>query len=442
MAQRDGTRLRETLATFLPRRVIERHAREAGVSRRQRKVRVHAFFWTLILGFGTGRARTLAGLRRAYEQAAGHTLVPSAFYDRFTPAVARWLRGVLAQVIATTVERVRLSGPLASFKDLVLTDSTVIRLHDLLSRAFPACRTNHTQAALKMHVVYSVAAAGLRSVKVTAERAHDGPVFTVGKWVRDRLLLFDLGYFRFQLMSCITRNGGYFVVRLKKSADPMIVAVHRRWRGKSVDLVGRRVSEVLPRLQRQEIDVEVEVRFKNRQYGGIRRSATMRLRLVGVRDAQTRAHHLYLTNIPPARLSANEIAQIYAARWIIELLFRQLKQHFRAEDMPSSKRAVVEALVYAALIALAVSRELMAAVQRRLGRRGCRVREERWSKLFAEVARYLLRAVAHRASATTRALLADVDRTLLHEAVDPNRDRLLLLQRVEARAQFALRYAS
>jgi putative transposase len=440
MARPNGTRLRKVLASVLPQREIERQARAAGVLRRQRKVRVQALFWSLILGFGAGRERTLAGVRRAYEDAAGHTLVASAFYDRFTPAVVKWLRALLAQVIAQTVAQVRLSGPLRSFQDLVLTDSTVIRLHDWLADAFPACRTNHTQAALKPHVVYSVAAAGLRSIKLTAERVHDGPVFKVGKWVQDRLLLFDLGYFRYQLMSCITRNGGFYVVRLKKSADPLIVAVHRSWRGRAVDLVGKRVSEVLPRLRRQEIDVEVEVRFKNRIYAGVRHSARMRLRLVGVRDAHSGEHHLYLTNIAPERLTANEIAQVYAARWIIELLFRQLKGQFRMEELPSRKRAIVEALAYAALIALAVSRELRALIQKRLGKRGDRVPQERWARLFAEAARDLLRSLARRTSALTRALLAGVERTLLHEALDPNAGGLLLLQRVEALEQFKLRY--
>lgn len=440
MAQGHGTRLRRAVASMLPRREIERQARATGVLGRQRKVRVHALFWSLVLGYGTGRVRTLAGLRRSYEDAAGHTLSASAFYDRLTPAVARWLRALLAQAIARTVAQVRLRGPLRSFQDLVLTDSTVIRLHELLAGAFPACRTNHTQAALKLHVVYSVAAVGLRSIKLTAERAHDGPVFTVGRWVKDRLLLFDLGYFRYQLMSCITRNGGFYVVRLKKSADPLIVAVHRSWRGRAVDLVGKRVSEVLPRLQRQEIDVEVEVCFKNRIYAGVRRSARMRMRLVGVRDDHSGEHHLYLTNVPPHRLTANEIAQVYAARWIIELLFRQLKGQFRAEDLPSSKRAIVEALVYASLIALAVSRELMGMIQRCLGKRGQRVPQERWARLFADAARDLLRSLARRTSALTRALLAGVERILLHEAVDPNAGRLLLLQRVEALEQFKLRY--
>jgi IS4 transposase len=330
---------------------------------------------------------------------------------------------------------------LSSFRDLILTDSTVVRLHDLLAKAFPACRTNHTLAALKMHTVFSVAAAGPRSIKLTAERVHDGPVFQVGRWVKDRLLIFDLGYFRYQLMSCITRNGGFFIVRLKKSADPMIVATHRRWRGRAVALVGKRVSEVVGRLQREILDVDVEVRFKNRRYSGIRRSATMRLRLVGVRDQHTGEHHLYLTNISPDRLAADEIAQTYAARWLIELFFRQLKSQLRLENLPSRKRPIVEALIYASLLTFAVSRALKIAIQRRLGALAARVPDDRWHRLFAEASRDLLWIVTRRAGLLTAALAVNLQRTLLHEAVDPNARRALLLSRVESRSQFAARYA-
>src|SRR5690606_15934005 len=148
--------------------------------------------WTLVLGFGAGRERTIAGLRRAFEITTGISLAPSAFYDRFTPALVKLMKAVVGRVLAEIAEPSRqLGGVLASFRDVVMTDSTVIRLHDLLQKAYPACRTNHTRAALKMHTVLSVHGAGPRSIKITSERVHDGPVFKVGKWVRERLLVFD-----------------------------------------------------------------------------------------------------------------------------------------------------------------------------------------------------------------------------------------------------------
>lgn len=176
-------------------------------ARRERKVRAAAFIWALVLGFAGGRGRSLAGLRRAYEETTRTRLAPSAFYDRFTPALVKVLRTVVAGLLAKVAAPARaLAGPLAAFRDLVVTDATVIRLHALLERSFPACRTNHTKAALKLHTVMSATGAGPRSIKVISERAHDGPIFRVGPWVRDRLLVFDLAYFRFQLFSCIDRN--------------------------------------------------------------------------------------------------------------------------------------------------------------------------------------------------------------------------------------------
>ncbi len=436
MARPQRIDIPQTLATLFRAKLLSQLAKQAGVLVRARKVQVQALFWTLVLGFGLGPHRTVAGLRRAYQMATGVVLAASSFYDRFTPALVRFLKKATAHALQqVAAPRRSLQGVLSSFADLVVTDSTVIRLHDLLKVAFPACRTNHTQAALKLHAVLNVTGAAMRSIKLTAERAHDGPVFSVGRWVKDRLLLFDLAYFRYQLFSCIDRNGGYFIARLKKNADPLIVGTNRRWRGKSVPLVGHPVREVVDRLQRQCLDVTVQVRFKRRTYGGVRHSGTARFRLVGVRDARSGDYHLYLTNIPPQRLSPEEIAQSYSARWLVELFFRQCKQHCRADQMPSGKREVVEALLYAALLTWLVTRALLCALCRCGGVSAGRVPQERWAALLGSVALELLRLVLHPTEATSRRT-RDLLRMLLHEAVDPNVKRRQLLERVESCTQF------
>ena len=436
MARRQRIDIPQVLTTLLPPQELARMATEAHVVQRQRKFDVHAFFWTLVLGFGTGHHRTLAALRRAYKLATGQSVAPSSFYDRFTPALVRFLKATVLWALTRVAQPVRqLRGKLSEFSDLVVTDSTVIRLHDLLESTFPACRTNHTRAALKMHTVLSVLGTGPRSIRITSERVHDGPVFQVGPWVKGRLLLFDLGYFRYQLLSCINRNGGFFIVRLKSNANPLIVGVNQRGRGRSVDLVGQRIQDVRPRLQRQSLDVQVEVTFKRRVYSGVRHKGTERFRLVGVRDARTGDYHLYLTNIPPERLEAHDIAQTYAARWLVELFFRELKSHYRADQMPSGERPVVEALLYAVLWTVIVSRTLLETARRKLGAQGRRLPTERWAIVFAAVALDLLRLVVGPVRAGT------LERFLLHEGIAPNVKRVLLLERVEAGTQFHHRYA-
>jgi IS4 transposase len=231
MARVKSIPIRETLRQLFPTAFLFTLARSSGAFQRLRQVDPAALFWTVVLGFGVGRQRTLASLRRAYEKTTGQRIEESSFYDRFNRGFAAMLKSAVEHAMMDLVGVGRkLRGPLEGFRDVILTDSTVIRLHDFLARDFPGCRTNHTKSALKAHAILSVAGLGKASIEVTGERAHDGPVFKVGKWVKDHLLLFDLGYFRYQLFACIHRNGGYFLTRLKANANPTIVATAARFR--------------------------------------------------------------------------------------------------------------------------------------------------------------------------------------------------------------------
>lgn len=431
MARRQSIGIRHHLTSLIPTRRLNGLARQVGVVQRERKVKPLALFWTIVLAFGAGGERTLAGLRRAYEKSSGQTLVPSAFYDRFTKPLAAFFRAVMLELLEGLQQaEVKFRGLLEPFRDVLATDSTLVKLHDLLERRYPACRTNHTKAAAKLHVVMSVKGEGPRSVKLTSGRQHDGPVFRVGRWVRDRLLLFDLGYFRYQLFDCIDRHGGYFISRLKENANPEIVATLRQWRGRSVPLVGERLRDVIDRLQRETLDAEVEVVFRRRVYAGSRTGARRRLRLVGVRDARTGRYHLYVTNIAPERLSAEEVARVYSCRWQIELLFKEMKSHYGMEGLPSRKGPIVETLLYATVVTLVVSRRLLRAVREALRSLGRLIPEGRWAAIFATVALEILNLLlAPLRAARDRARWLEA--MLLHEAVDPNLSRHLLLARVE-----------
>lgn len=440
MARAKSIGLRDRLTTLLPHKTLWELARETGFLVRSRKIKPPAFLWTLVFGFAFGGERTLAALRRAYETATGKRLVPSAFRDRFDATLVRFIQAAVGLVLDRLAEPSRaLAGELAAFKEVLVTDATVIRLHDFLAKAFPGCRTNHTKAALKLHVVMRVNGNGPKSVKVTAERKNDGKVLRVGKWVKDRLLLFDLGsYYRYQLFDCIRRNDGYFLTRLKNNANPLIVGVHRQWRGASVPLVGQRLQDVLGRLQREEVDAEIEVQFKRRSYAGKRSSARQRFRLVGLRNDDTGGYHLYVTNLPADRFSAKDVAAIYRARWTIELLFKSLKSDFALDQMPSRNKHAVLALVYASILTWVASRELLIAVRQLLAEDGLRVTQGRWTRLLRTWAAPLLLVVTSPPRYTSE-LVRAIEFALLVEAPDPHRARMSLGEEVEHGIPFSRR---
>lgn len=411
MAKTNCIDMRRTLSKVVSKRFLEKSAVESGFIVRDRKIDAVAFFWTLVLGFGVGSAKSFASLRRCYERETGESLVPSAFYDRFTPALVAWLECVLTQVLSHAAEPARaLRGRLSAFQDVLLMDGTVLRLHDQLEKCFAACRTNHTKAAAKLTVVMSVVGRGPRRLELTSERRHDSKLHGVGEWVRGRLLLFDLGYYSYLMFSTIGRYGGFFVTRLKDNANPVIVD--------EGPLCGQSLQDVLASIRRPVLDTRVQVRFK-RKNGSIGHAIH---RVVAIRNDETRRYHLYITNVAPEMLDAQDIARVYAARWEIEILFRQLKSQFRLDQFPSSKKEAVRALIMASIITLVVSRTFWMDVQRRNRHLADRIPHERFAKLFEVLSQpFLTLLIAGRRSAARRQ--NDLMRFLLKEMIDPNRTR-------------------
>ncbi len=220
---------------------------------------------------------------------------------------------------------------------------------------------------------------------------------------------------------------------MKANANPTITALNRVHRGRAVPVVGEKLRDVADRLRREVLDVEVDVRFQRRIYGGRARHDVQSLRVVGIRDARTGEHHFYITNLPVEKLAAEDIRATYALRWQIELLFKELKHNYRIDQMPSSKRHVVEALLYAAILTLIVSRRLLALVRRALSDLADRIPVQRWAALLEAISTELLLIVT-RPPRELKSLLQRVSATLLHEAVDPNANRPGLLAAVEARS--------
>jgi hypothetical protein len=59
---------------------------------------------------------------------------------------------------------------------------------------------------------------GPKSVALFPENTNEIKTLRIGPWIRDRILLIDLGFFKYQIFTWIKENGGCFVSRLKSNA--------------------------------------------------------------------------------------------------------------------------------------------------------------------------------------------------------------------------------
>jgi putative transposase len=342
---------------LFPSEFLEEHAEELGVVERESKLQVPVLVWALVFGFAAGERRTLAGFRRSYNATADKPISPGGFYQRLTPSLAEYLRDLVEHGLDEVAVPEAVDADIDRFRDVMIADGTVLRLHELLSEQFQA--RHEEQAGAKLHLLHNATDQTIERLDVTDEKTHDSTLFKTGSWLQGRLVLLDLAYFKYRRFALIDENDGYFVSRLKENANPVITAELREWRGRAIPLEGKQIHDVVGDLSRKYIDVEVKAEFKRGPYNGTQSLDKKQFRVVGVRDEDADNYHLYITNLPREEFLPADLATLYRCRWEVETLFRELKTQYELDEFDTSNPAVVEILLYAALLSLLVSRDLL-----------------------------------------------------------------------------------
>ena len=102
----------------------------------------------------------------------------------------------------------------------MIADGTVLRLHEFLSDQFQA--RHEEQAGAKLHLLHNATEQTIERLDTADEKTHDSTLFNTGPWLENRLILFDLAYFKYRRFALIDENDGYLLSRLKQNANPLI----------------------------------------------------------------------------------------------------------------------------------------------------------------------------------------------------------------------------
>jgi IS4 transposase len=411
---------------------LRERARATNIVERERKFDIVALFYTLSFGFAAGSDRSLqAFLERYVEIADCDELSYAAFHEWFEPGFVALLREILDDAIENLdTGRDDLNGRLERFRDVLIADATIVSLYEDAADVYAA--TGDDQAGLKLHLTESLSTGLPTRFQTTDAKTQERSQLPTGEWVAGALILLDLGFYDFWLFDRIDSNNGWFVSRVKDDANFEIVEELRTWRGNSIPLEGKSLQDVLDDLQRQEIDVRITLSFDLKR--GSSGSRTRTFRLVGIRNEESDGYHLYLTNLSREDYSAPDIAQLYRARWEVELLFKELKSRFGLDEINTTDTYIIEALIIMAAISLLMSRVIVDELRRlevtqgvkedaadadesasRLPRRRCSLAVERHAHL---IQLYLMLELGYE--------LPDLDELLLLVSREPNphRDRL------------------
>ncbi len=342
------TVLSHRLHSFLSAEDIAGIAREVGFGSRVRKCPPVLFFWTLVLGLNAEAKRTLSGLRRFFVSTTGRSISSAAFQKRFTSEAAAMFQRIFECLLEKGLAAARAPLPrrLRRFRDIIAVDSTAFPLHEKLAKHFRGYKTRGTKAMARVSVTMGLADHRLRTADVSSGRRSETRFFRVTKKLAGYLVVMDLGYYSIQRFRDLARVGAHFISRLKKDANPEILAVHQG-SSRPKRIVGKRLKEV--RFRDRFVDFDARL-------GQGRNSIVVRI--VGVWNDGESRYHFYLSQLDRKSFGPTDISEAYRLRWQIELLFRELKQIARLSHIPTSKKETALCLIYASLIVHLITRHL------------------------------------------------------------------------------------
>ena len=225
----------------------------------------------------------------------------------------------------------RLKG--LSIRNLKIIDSTTIRLFsEILSGVGRKPQQGgKRKGGIKVHAMMDAFSGVAEFVRMTAAREHDRKFLYHLKLPANSWLVFDKGYNVYQQFNKWTTQKVWFVTRMRENAGFHVTKV-------IVDKTRKRKAKGV--LKEQYITVPI------RKNGAVIQG--FKLRRITFRSDDGNVY-VFITNnftLPPT-----QIATIYKNRWMIELLFKQIKQNFPLRYFWGESSNAIKMQVYCVLMA-------------------------------------------------------------------------------------------
>ena len=196
---------------------------------------------------------------------------------------------------------------------------------DLCLCAFPWADFRSTKGAIKLHVGLNHEGDLPEFATITEGKTSDIEIGRTLEFPKGSIVAIDRGYNDYAWYNQLTEKGIFFVTRLKSNAKSRVV--QRR-----------------PILTDKGLTSDQTIEFTGVETA---KKCPIQLRRIGYRDPETGKHYVFLTN--NFKLAAKTIADIYKARWQVELFFKWIKQNLKIQSFIGTSKNAVMTQIWIAL---------------------------------------------------------------------------------------------
>jgi hypothetical protein len=310
-------------------------AASSGVIIRHRKFTGLSLARTFVLGFLQNPQASDEELAQMAVQ-CGAEVTPQAIDQRHTPRLVSFLKELFCQATKMVVGSHKALAPLLErFSNVTVLDSSTITLPDELRNQYAGCggSCGGGASAMKLQTELDLRSGALSHVEIEPGRSPDGA--TSRQHARrgpGSLRITDLGYFNMAVFAEMDHEGEYFLSRLQFGTSVLLpekgAIVLLDWLSKQagpfVDqpiLLGKE-----QRLPCRLIAWRVPEEQANRRRQKLRREHRSKYGTEPIAERLAWCDWVILvTNVPAEKLTPEEAAVLYRARWQVELLFKRWK---------------------------------------------------------------------------------------------------------------------
>ncbi len=339
--------LKKHALSLLKHSEVEKLARECGFYQRTpRAIKAFDFALCCAMAAMIEGKRGFASVWRLLAAAVGVKVARSAVTQRFGEGSAQLMEELFTRAVRKLpkMQCPEMLDKLKRFQEVLANDGSVITLSPLMKKLFPSTRTNSVAAAGKIHATADLIGRRIVDVELTGERHSELDVVRTRPIRPGILYMGDLGYTNYEYFAAIKMAGSDLLWRLKDNANPKIVFVrHGIHAPVHVAECEYGINDPGVKYTKCHDTFDLDARFET-SFGPVV------LRVIGRYNPETQKYHRYVTTLSAEEFNPDELASLYALRWVIELLFKLLKSSCHLDHVDTSDPAALRTHLYASLL--------------------------------------------------------------------------------------------
>ena len=343
--------VKQQITNFFIPSALNEQAKSIGFMKRIRAIKPLELITSLVAALSKSNVSSINEIVRQFN---GMRLSEDEFvaYKPFHNQLAKqafpkFMKLITQQAMATLLpQEHEVPEKLKQFNQVILHDGSSLTVHPELASEFKGRFTKTAPAAVECHVSLSLFERKIIRMEIDADSVSEHDYLPEAHTLRSCLFLADSGYVNTPYFAELDNNNASYIVKGKCNLNPTIIKAYNG-KGKALKRpVDKKLKDIS---QKQSIQKVMDFDVKWGKY---------QCRLIRCWVASEEKFVVWLTNLPRAEFSADEVMMLYRVRWQVELLFKELKSHNNLNKFNTQKKPIVEGLIWASLLTLILKRAI------------------------------------------------------------------------------------